>query len=235
MRVAATADLHVDESSVGVCRALLSELSRRADVLLICGDLTERGLPAQAELLAEELRACAIPVLAVLGNHDHESGQVEAVKAILSRTGVRWLDVQPYEIEGIGFAGAKGFAGGFGEYVLQPWVEDMTKRFVYEAIEEALRLEESLALLHTWRKVVALHYAPVRQTVEGEPPDLIPFLGTSRLAEPIDRFNASLVFHGHAHDGSPRGETAQGVPVYNVALPLLQRVQPEHPFVVVEI
>lgn len=235
MRIAATGDLHVHESALGTCRALLREISGRADVLLLCGDLTERGLPSQAELLAEELGACSIPVLAVLGNHDHESGKAAEVRAILAHAGVHWLDEQPYEMGPVGFAGVKGFAGGFGEYQLQPWGEHVTKRFVYEAIEEALRLEEALARLRTAHKVVTLHYAPVRQTVEGEPPELIPFLGTSRLVEPIDRFSTAVVFHGHAHYGSPRGETVRGIPVYNVAFPLLQRVQPEQPFVIVEL
>ena len=145
------------------------------------------------------------------------------------------LDGDAHEVNGVGFAGVKGFGGGFGPRALGPWGEDTFKRFVHEAVEEALKLEAALARLRTRSRVAVLHYAPVRETVEGEPLEIYPFLGSSRLEEPINRYEVSAVVHGHAHRGQPEGRTATGVPVYNVSLPLMKSLTPEQPFKLLEL
>lgn len=238
LRIAATADVHYGKQSKGKLQELFATASREADVLLICGDLTDYGLPEEAELLAADIRAhVRIPVLAVLGNHDFESGHADAVREVMERAGgVRMLDGEAVEIDGVGFAGVCGFGGGFGRRMLNAWGEPLIKSFVQEAIDQALRLEQALAQLRTDRKVVLLHYAPLRATVEGESPEIFPFLGSTRLEEPINRLRVSAVFHGHAHNGSAEGKTATGIPVFNVSAPLLQRDTPEKlPFCFFEI
>jgi len=230
VRVAAAGDFHCKRTSEGELRPLFAEASARADVLLLCGDLTDYGLPEEAEVLASELRAGAtVPVVAVLGNHDFESGKQEEVKGILTHAGATVLDGESCEFHGVGFAGAKGFAGGFGERALGPWGEEAIKAFVREAVNEAFKLESALARLHTPQRVVLLHYAPIEATVEGEPRPIFPFLGSSRLEEPIMRYPVTAVFHGHAHQGSLEGRTKNDVPVFNVCLPLLLRAFPEAP------
>jgi Icc-related predicted phosphoesterase len=194
-----------------------------ADVLLLAGDLTDYGLPDEAHVLARELSTAKVPIVAVLGNHDLESGKGDEVKRILIEAGVNVLDGDACEIEGVGFAGVKGFAGGFGVHALGPWGEDAIKRFVQEAVDESLKLEAALARLRTPIRIALLHYSPVEDTVRGEPPAIYPFLGCSRLEEPIDRYHVRAVFHGHAHFGTLEGRTKGGAPVYNVALPLLRR------------
>ena len=206
-------------------------------MLLLCGDFTDYGLPDEARILARELSASVkIPVIAVLGNHDYESDKQGEIRDILIDAGVSVLDGEVVEVQGVGFAGVKGFAGGFGRGALGPWGEQAIKRFVQEAIDEALKLEAALARLRTQRRVAVLHYAPIRATVEGEPPEILPYLGSSRLEEPINRYRVSAVFHGHAHRGAPEGRTATGVPVYNVAMPLLARLNPDRPpFLILEL
>lgn len=224
VRLAAVGDLHVTKTSQGALQPLLSFVNEHADVLLLCGDLTDYGLPEEAHILAKELTTVVrIPTVAVLGNHDYESGKPEAVCQILADAGVHVLDGEACELHGIGFAGVKGFAGGFGRGMLGSWGEPLIKDFVQEAIHEALKLEAALAKLHTPQRVAVLHYSPIQATVEGEPPEIFPFLGTSRLEEPLNRYSVSVVFHGHAHSGSPEGQTSRGIPVYNVSLPLLRR------------
>ena len=236
VRVAAVGDLHCKRSSSGSFQTLFSRIAESADVLALCGDLTDRGLADEARILAKELQAVKIPKIAVLGNHDFESDAASEVIEILAGADVTVLDGTAIEISGIGFAGAKGFAGGFGERALQAWGESATKVFVREAVDETLKLESALARLRTPGRVVLLHYAPVVDTVDGEPLEIFPFLGSSRLEEPLNRYAASVVFHGHAHRGQPEGKTSAGVPVYNVALPLLQQLYPDRsPFRVVEI
>lgn len=218
LRVAAIGDLHVMEDSVAPYRELFTEISAEADVLLLCGDLTNFGKTREAEILAEDLRACTIPTVAVLGNHDYECGQPEEVARILHGAGVTVLDDQAVEIKGVGFAGVKGFVGGFGRGELGAFGEKGIKTFVEEAINEARKLENALRSLRTDRCVAVLHYAPVEDTVEGEPREIYPFLGSSRLAEAIDRFdNVRFAVHGHAHRGAFEGRTPRGVPVYNCA------------------
>jgi Icc-related predicted phosphoesterase len=230
LRIAAMGDIHVSKSSQGAFHALFSQISSTADVFVLCGDFTDYGLPDEARILARELTATMkIPVVAVLGNHDYEGGQPDEVRRILADAGVTVLDGEATEIHGVGFAGVKGFAGGFGRGALGPWGERAIKAFVQEAVDEALKLESALARLRTQRRVAVLHYAPIRGTVEGEPLEIFPYLGSSRLEEPINRYRVSAVFHGHAHRGAPEGRTATGVPVYNVAMPLLARLNPTRP------
>jgi Icc-related predicted phosphoesterase len=203
---------------------------------LFAGDLTDTGQPEEARILARELSTLKVPGVAVLGNHDFESGHQDEVAHILSDAGLSMLDGEACEVHGIGIAGVKGFAGGFGSYALGPWGEPTLKQFVHEAVNEALKLEASLARLRTARQVVLLHYSPVRETVEGEPIEIYPFVGSSRLEEPISRFPVSLVVHGHAHRGRHQGRTKNDVPVYNVSLPLLSRTFPDRPpFLVLEV
>jgi Icc-related predicted phosphoesterase len=236
VRIAAVGDLHCTRASTGAFQTLFARVAESADVLAMCGDLTDRGQADEARVLAKELQALKIPKIAVLGNHDFESDAATEVTQILAEAGVSILDGTAVEIAGIGIAGAKGFAGGFGERALQAWGEEPIKTFVRTAVEETLKLESALARLRTVGRAVLLHYAPVRDTCDGEPFEIYPFLGSSRLEEPLNRYAASVVFHGHAHSGRPEGKTSGGVPVYNVALPLLQRLFPDQPpFRVVEI
>lgn len=230
MRVAAVGDLHCTKTSQGAFQPLFAAASAHADVLLLCGDLTDYGLPEEARVLARELGAALrVPAVGVLGNHDYESGQHEEVVQILRDAGVVILDGDGCEVAGLGIGGVKGLGGGFGERALQPWGEDIMKRFVRETVDEALKLERALGRLRTPQRVALLHYSPIQATVEGEPPELYPFLGSSRLEEPLDRYPVSVVFHGHAHRGQAEGRTRGGVPVYNVCLPLLRSLDPEHP------
>lgn len=218
MRVAAIGDLHVQESDDAPYRELFSEISSHADVLLLCGDLTNFGKEKEAEILAEDIKSCTIPVLGVLGNHDHECGCPEKVCEILSAAGMVVLDEQAHEIDGVGFAGVKGFLGGFGRGELAPFGEPIVKAFVDEAMHEARKLENALRTLRTERSVAVLHYSPIIGTLEGEPQEIFQYLGAQRLAEPIDRFDhVKAVVHGHAHHGTYEGRTPLGKPVYNVA------------------
>lgn len=217
LRLAAVGDLHVTDTAKAPYRELFGEISREADVVALCGDLTDLGKPSEAEILAEDLRALSIPAVAVLGNHDHECGNPEEIRRILTQAGVKFLEEHTHEIHGVGFAGVKGFAGGFGRRMLSAFGESSIKTFVSEGVNEAMRLENALRTLRAKRRVVVLHYAPISETVVGEPHEIWPFLGSSRLAEVIDRFDVSAVVHGHAHRGAYRGNTPNGVPVYNVA------------------
>jgi Icc-related predicted phosphoesterase len=211
-------------------------VNERADILLLCGDLTDYGTPEEVQVLAKELSVVHVPMLAVLGNHDHESGQGDHVANVLSDAGVKVLCGDTAEVLGVGFVGTKGFAGGFGAFTLGHWGEPSIKRFAQDAIDEALKLEAGLARLRTEHRVVLLHYAPIRETVEGEPVEIHAFLGCSRLEEPLLRYPVSAVFHGHAHRGQLEGKTAKGSPVYNVAAPLLRRSFPEQaPYRIIEL
>jgi Icc-related predicted phosphoesterase len=237
VRIAAIGDIHVSRHSQGVFQPLFTHISSNADVLVLCGDFTDYGLPEEARVLARELTAAIkVPVVAVLGNHDYEAGKQNEIREILLDAGVTVLDGEAAEIEGIGFAGVKGFAGGFGRGSLGPWGEQVIKRFVQEAVDEAMKLETALARLRTEQRVALLHYAPIRGTVEGEPPEIFPYLGSGRLEEPINRYRVTTVFHGHAHRGTPEGRTSTGIPVYNVAMPLLTRINPDRlPYLVVNL
>jgi Icc-related predicted phosphoesterase len=230
LRIAAIGDLHCTKAlPPGGLAPLFARAAESADVLLLCGDLTDYGLPEEARALVRELATAKVRVLAVLGNHDYESEKSDEVRQILTDGTVTVLDGDSVEIEGVGFAGVKGFAGGFGERGLQAWGEPMIKRFVREAVDEALKLETALARLRTPQRIAVLHYSPVASTVDNEPPEIFAFLGSSRLEDPINRYSVTAVFHGHAHRGRPEGRTTAGIPVYNVALPLLRRAYPDRP------
>ena len=239
MRIAALGDLHVRPPANPALREMFGGLHEHADVVVLCGDLTDRGHPPEAEALAEALAVCRVPVLGVLGNHDCDSGQEAELRRLLALGGLRMLDTEPCVIDGVGFAGVKGFGGGFDSHILQPWGEEIVKRFVQETLNEALQLEGALARLQTEhgvkRSVAVLHYAPIHKTVEGEPPEIIPFLGSSRLADSLDRFGVAVAIHAHAHHGSPEGATPKGTPVYNVSLPVLRQMNGEAAFKIIEI
>jgi Icc-related predicted phosphoesterase len=227
VRIAAISDTHCTKSSQGTLQSFFARVADRADVIVLCGDLTDYGLPEEGRVLARELHGIRAPIVAVLGNHDYESGQEGELRTILTDAGVVLLDGESYETHGIGFAGVKGFAGGFGRGTLGAWGEPAVKHFVNEAMQEALKLESALARLRTPQRVAVLHYAPIRDTVEGEPLEIFPYLGCSRLEEPLSRYPVTAVFHGHAHNGAPEGRTVKGIPVFNVAMPLLKKLYPD--------
>jgi len=225
MRIAATADLHFSPSNQAVLRDQLSRVRDEADLLVLAGDLTNYGQPNEMEPLLNTLVRIRVPTVAVLGNHDYESGREQELMQMMAAAGIKILDGSAYERDGIGFAGTKGFVGGFGRGVLTAFGEPEIKAFVRASIDEALKLERGISQLRTSKRVVVLHYSPIADTVRGEFPEIMPFLGTSRLAEVIDRHGADLVVHGHAHNGTLEGRTLAGIPVHNVAITLLQRQQ----------
>jgi len=229
IRFAAVGDIHCTKESAGKLRGFFAQASEAADVVVLCGDLTDYGMPEEAKVLADELSVVSVPVIAVLGNHDYESGVPHEVRQLLVHAGVKVLDGEAIELHGIGIAGAKGFAGGFGRGSLGGWGEPAIKAFVNEAIADAMKLESALAKLRTPQRLAVLHYSPIAATVEGEPMDIFPFLGSSRLEDPLLRYPVQAVVHGHAHRGAPEGRTVNGIPVYNVAKPLLQRTYPDRP------
>jgi uncharacterized protein len=223
-RLAAAGDLHCREDQHGKFLELVKAVNGEAEGLVLCGDLTDRGLVEEARTLAEALSMLRVPCAAVLGNHDFESGQQREIAHVLREAKVAVLDGE-YAVfdKRLGVAGVKGFACGFGRGTLQAFGEPVVKAFVQEAVNEALKLEAALAQIDTPHRVVIMHYAPVAETTEGEAAEIRPFLGTSRLAMPVDAFGAQAVFHGHAHHGALEGRTPKGVPVYNVAMPLLKK------------
>lgn len=230
VRIAAVSDIHYSKASQGALQTLFAEITEKADVLVLAGDLTDFGLAEEARILAKDITgSLRIPAVGVLGNHDLEAGEEKEIMAILRDAGVRMLDGDIYEVHGIGFAGIRGFCGGFGRGALGAWGEAVIKAFVHETINEALKLESALARLKSERRIAITHYAPIRETVEGEPLEIYPFLGSSRLEEPLTRFDVTAVFHGHAHKGTLEGKTSKGIPVYNVSLPLLQEQLPDRP------
>lgn len=237
VRIGAVADVHYAKISQGLLQPLLEQASRSVDVFLLGGDLTDFGLPEEAQVLARDLKSfLKVPAIAVLGNHDFEAGKQQEITTILREVGVTVLDGDACEVRGIGIGGIKGFIGGFGRGTLEAWGEESVKRMVQEALDEALKLERALSRLRTPQRIALLHYAPIRATVEGEPLEILPFLGCGRLEEPLDRFAVSAVFHGHAHRGTAEGRTAGGIPVFNVALPLLRRDYPDRqPFRILEV
>ena len=229
VRLAALSDIHYSKSSQGSFQSLFSQIAETADVMVLCGDLTDYGLAEEARVLAKDLAPAKIPVVGVLGNHDYEAGEEKEIARILNDVGVQVLDGDTWEFRGVGFAGVRGFCGGFGRGALGPWGEKIIKDFVHEAVQEALKLESALARLNSEHRIVLMHYAPIRETVEGESPEIFPFLGSSRLEDPISRFEVAAVFHGHAHKGTPEGRTQTGIPVFNVAHALLKSAYPDRP------
>ncbi|MCC7372824.1 MAG: metallophosphoesterase [Chloroflexi bacterium] len=229
VRVAAVGDVHCTTRSQGALAPIFQAVNELADVLVLCGDLADYGLAEEAQILVRELSVVRVPIVAVLGNHDFESEQQDAVKQILCEGGIQVLDGDACEIKGVGFAGIKGFGGGFGSRTLGSWGEPAIKAFVQEALQEALKLESALARLRTEQKIVLMHYSPIQATCEGEPLEIMPFLGSSRLEEPINRYPVTAVLHGHAHHGSLEGHTQAEIPVYNVSAPLLRAHFPDRP------
>lgn len=221
-RVAVVGDLHFDPRARGSLSELFDRVNREADILALVGDLTTHGRHDQMEAFIEELRTLDVPVVTVLGNHDHEEGTADELCALLSEAGVVVLDGNAVEIEGVGFTGVKGFAGGFGRAALGPFGEPLIKEFVTAAVEESLKLERGLRELRTEHRIVLLHYAPIPETLAGEPEQIYTFLGSSRLLQPIETLKPDVVFHGHAHHGTYRGETPGGIPVFNVAMHVLE-------------
>lgn len=238
-RIAAVGDIHIRESDKGKWTEYFKKVSQEADVLLICGDLTDTGDEGEAQVLAEELKACSIPVIGVLGNHDYEKGRHKLIRQILQNNNMSILDGEAMVIHGIGFAGVKGFGGGFDGHMLSMFGEGAMKAFVQEAVDEALHLDRALARLdqehENIKKIAILHYAPIKETVIGEPEQIFPFLGSSRLAEPLSRRNVVAAFHGHAHVGQLEGATSGGVKVYNVAKQILTKAGYEFPFFLLEV
>lgn len=238
-RIAAVADIHVRESDKGKWTEYFKEVSRQADVLLICGDLTDTGDEGEAQVLADELKSCTIPVVGVLGNHDYEKGRHKLIRQMVQNDQVHILDGEAIVIGGVGFAGVKGFGGGFDKHMLSMFGEGAMKAFVQEAVDEALHLDRALARLDqeydNIKKIAVLHYAPIQSTVQGEPEAIFPFLGSSRLAEPLSRRRVIAAFHGHAHIGTLEGETAGGVKVFNVAKPILLKAGYQVPFFLFEV
>lgn len=238
-RVAAVGDLHVRDTDKGKWTEYFKTISREADVLLVCGDLTDTGDETEAQVLAEELKACSVPVVAVLGNHDHEKGRHKLIRQIIQNDSVHVLDGETAVVGNVGFAGIKGFGGGFDNFMLSMFGEGAMKAFVQEAVDEALRLDRALARLDanpdSLKKIVLYHYSPICETVVGEPEPIYPFLGCSRLAEPLSRRKVLAAFHGHAHGGTLEGTTADGIKVYNVSKPILLKAGYEVPFFLLEV
>ena len=224
IRIAAIADLHVGQQPNGTLVGLFAGLDREADVLCLCGDLTDRGRPEEAIALVEELAGVSIPIVAVLGNHDHESEAADEVAAILTDRGIHLLDGEAVVVSGVGFAGVKGFGGGFGRYTIGSFGERLLKEFVRETLDEVLKLESALRSLTTRTKIALMHFSPIAETLVGEPEQLYPFLGSSRFLPVVEAHGASVVFHGHAHFGTLEGVTPGGIEVYNVARPILEKL-----------
>jgi Icc-related predicted phosphoesterase len=234
-KIAAVGDIHVNTESKGKYKELFDDVCKKADILALCGDLTQRGLVEEIEILLQELEGCTIPKVAVLGNHDYEAGRHDEIVKLLAEHKIHVLDEEPYKVNGIGIAGVKGFCGGFGDYMLEVWGEEAIKKFYYEGMNEVDKLENALAKLQTEKKIVILHYSPIRETVVGEPEEIYTYLGSSRLEIPINSYDVNVVFHGHAHHGAPEGKTSQGIPVYNVAHALMTHHHPKQPYALVEI
>lgn len=237
MRIAAAADLHVRAGDEERVRTMFAPVKEDADVLVLAGDLTDHGRPGETESLVRGLHHVGVPIVAVLGNHDHEAGNERDMLRMLGSYGIHILDRRrpTTVIGGVGFAGVKGFGGGFGNRLVRGFGEDSLKAFVSASVMEAEALRSGLLSLGTERKVGVLHYAPVESTIEGEPRDIWSFLGTSRLEAALDEGGANLVVHGHAHHGSLYGKTAKGVPVTNVALSVLRGAGHEKPYVVLDV
>ncbi len=236
IKVAAVGDIHVKSHFSGEYKELFTSVSDQADVLVLCGDLTDLGTPQEAELLADDMRYCKIPIVGVLGNHDYQSDQSTEVARILEQnSNVTILKQEPIIHHEIGFAGVKGFMGGFDSHALGAFGEPELKGIVKERDNHAYALENQLKQLPMERKVVIMHYSPIRATVADEPADIMPFLGSTRYEQVIDQYGATVVFHGHANMGPHEGRTKTGIPVFNVALPLLETLKPRVQYKIIEL
>jgi len=235
MRIAATADLHFTPQNYDRIREQMNRVRDDADIMVLAGDLTNYGRPQEMESLLNALVRLRIPIVAVLGNHDYESGQQDELMRMMTAEGIKVLDGTGSERDGVGFAGTKGFLGGFGRGILTAFGEPEVKAFVQTSVDEALKLERALSQLRTQKRVIVIHYAPIGDTIKGEPAEIFPYLGNSRLSEVADRHGADLILHGHAHHGSPDGKTTGGIPVHNVALHILQSQNPPVPYRVFDV
>ncbi|MEV6963284.1 metallophosphoesterase [Streptomyces sp. NPDC051207] len=230
IRIAAVGDIHMGPDSQGVLRPAFETLPECADVLLLAGDLTRHGTPDEARVVAREIEGLAVPVVAVLGNHDHHDDRPEEVSQILRDAGVRVLEGQSTVVDDgrvrIGVAGTKGFGGGFAGRCAGEFGERVMKDFVQHSRDcaDGLRTSlESLAEEGCDVRVALTHFSPVPETLAGEPLEIYPFLGSYLLAEAIDTAGADLAVHGHAHAGTEHGMTSGGVRVRNVAQPVIGR------------
>lgn len=228
IRVAAVGDVHFDRSSQGRLREYMNQISEEADVLLLAGDLTQKGEIEEARVLAEDLVHARIPVVAVLGNHDYHSGQEDDITDLLEEYGIAVLEGEAIEFEvgdqKVGIAGIKGFGGGFPGACASEFGEYEMKEFVRHTKQQAQKLREAIVSLNCPYKVALMHYSPVADTLMGEKREIYPFLGSYLLAEAIEGVNVDVVFHGHAHKGVEKGVTFGGVPVRNVAQPVIRHV-----------
>lgn len=234
MKISAIGDIHFKKSGNEELKAIFREMEKESDLVVLAGDLTDTGLPEEMEALLACVEKTQKPLVAVIGNHDHENDKAEELTRMMVAKGVQVLDGNSYQVDEIGFTGVKGFCGGFGDRIIQPFGERMIKEFVHEGIEESLRLGKGLAQLSAKRKIAVLHYSPVEETLTGESRDIYPFLGTSWLADALDRYGANLAIHSHAHNGSPEGRTRQNIPVYNVSRFVLMRVS-QRPYRIFEL
>jgi Icc-related predicted phosphoesterase len=226
IRVAAVADLHVAADSAEAWKEALTPVSAEADALLLGGDLTRTGAPEEAVAVGLALEAVRIPMLAVLGNHDHHAGQAGEVTQILAGSGVRVLEGAGAVVEArgmrIGVAGSKGFGGGFENACGSEFGEPEMKAFIRHTRNLASGLSRALEALRSDVRIALLHYAPIPETLEGEVREIYPFLGSYLLAQAVDQAGADLVVHGHAHAGTEKGATPGGIPVRNVAQPVIR-------------
>lgn len=226
IRVAAVGDVHLGLDSAGTLAPHLQHLGERADLFLIAGDLTKHGDPAEAAVLAAELRDVSVPIVCVLGNHDYHCDAEDVVRKVMEDAGVTVLECEHavYELDGVsvGVAGTKGFGGGFPGASAADFGEPEMKAFVSHGRRMGAGLEEQLDAMDVDIKIALTHFAPVEETLQGERLEIYPFLGSYFLAEAIDRAGADVAFHGHAHLGTEKGRTPGGVPVRNVAQPVIQ-------------
>ncbi len=238
LKIAALGDLHIRENSAGSLRELFTDISKQADILVLCGDLTNLGLPSEAEVLAQELQSLTIPVVGILGNHDFQSDQELEVIRILQQSKVNFVQGVEYIFKKAdkqyAFTGAKGFGGGFRPSMWGRFGEPEQKAFYDAVAKEVQALENGLQqidrLPEISAKFVVMHFSPIKDTLQGELSELYPFLGSTRLEEVIDRYKVNAVFHGHSHFGFPTGRTEKQIAVYNVAYPLMQKNNIKRPY-----
>lgn len=226
IHVAAVGDIHYDRQSSGKLRSHLQKLKHTSDLFLIAGDLTQTGHVDEAKILASDLQDSPVPVIAVLGNHDYHQGQQEKISELLTFSGVHVLEksFKTFSVRGfsVGIVGLKGFCGGFLGACAADFGEPEMKNFIQHTKQDSEALQKCLSMLNTDFKLVLLHYSPTSETLVGEKKEIYPFLGSYLFAEAIDAFDVDLVFHGHAHKGVEKGSTPGGIPVRNVALPVIR-------------
>lgn len=233
VRIAAVGDVHAQRGAAPTLKAGFANISAKADMLAIAGDLTAHGLAEEAKVLVDIMEGANIPIVAVLGNHDYHQGQHEEIKRVLKDRGILVLDGETAIIEAggssVGFIGTKGFGGGFGIRALPDFGEEIFRMMYREGVNEASKIHRGLETIKADFRVVLLHYSPIKETLHGEPPEVYAFLGASIMAEPINRLGADLVIHGHAHYGTEKGTTSGGIPVRNVAMPTMGRPYTVYP------